>query len=165
MRRAGLVGALLLAAAHLPACAVGGSSPAPRGEAGAVAWKIVDIQQEIGEQGSWMRWTFSIVLTNRGDTGIGFEQVEIASQAAGMADGLSGGMDTEWFARRLEPGAELTIRRSHGVACTFCAPPDLQRTFADGVVVYYTLVGRDDRGAGVRVPVAIRLNRRVGEPQ
>jgi hypothetical protein len=165
MRRAGLVGALLLATAHLPACAVGGSSPAPRGEAGVVAWKIVDIQQEIGKQGSWMRWTFSIVLTNRGATGIGFEQVEIASQAAGTADGLSGGMGTEWFAQRLEPGAELTIRRSHVAACTFCAPPDLQRVFADGVVVYYTLVGRDDRGAGVRVPVAIRLNQRVGEPQ
>ena len=54
-------------------------------------------------------------------------------------------MGTQSFAQRLEPAAELTIRRSHVAACTFCAPPDLQRIFADGVIVYYTLVGRDDR--------------------
>ena len=30
---------------------------------------------------------------------------------------------------------------------------------------YYTLVGRDDRGGGVMMPIAIRLNRSVGEPR
>ena len=116
MRHAGLVVALLTAATHLPACAVGGSPREPRGESGPVSWKIVDIQQELEAHGSQMRWTFSIVLTNGSDTGI-------------------------------------------------CAPTDLHRIFTDGVIVYYTLVGRDDRGGGVRVPIAIRLNRSVGERQ
>jgi len=163
MRHAGLVVALLTAAMHLPACAVGGSPREPRGESGPVSWKIVDIQQELEAHGSQMRWTFSIVLTNGSDTGIGFEQVEIGSQAGGTAEGFSGGMGTEWFAERLEPGAELRIRRSHSASCPFCAPTDLHRIFTDGVIVYYTLVGRDDRGGGVRVPIAIRLDRSVGE--
>ena len=41
-------------------------------------------------------------------------------------------------------------------------PAELHRAFADGVIVYFTLTGRDDRGGGVRVPIAIRLDRSVG---
>ena len=163
MRHARLVVALLTAATYLPACAVGGSSREPRGESGPVSWRIVDIQQELEEHGAWMRWTFAIVLTNRGNTGIGFEQVEVGSQPGGTVDGFWGGIGTEPFTQRPEPGAEMRMLRSHSSSCPLCAPADLHRAFADGVIVYYTLVGRDDRGGGVRVPIAIRLNRSVGE--
>ena len=163
MRHAGLVLALLTAATHLPACAVGGSTRALRGQSGPVAWEIVDIQQELEEHGSRMRWTFSIVLKNTGDSGIAFEQVEIGSRAGGTVDSISGGMGTEPFAQRLEPGGELRIARSQSWGCPLCAQAHLDRVFADGVIVYYTLVGRDEAGGGVRVPIAIRLDSERGD--
>jgi hypothetical protein len=38
----------------------------------------------------------------------------------------------------------------------------LRRIFADGITLYYTLLGRDDAGSAVKVPVAIRLNSSLG---
>jgi hypothetical protein len=38
----------------------------------------------------------------------------------------------------------------------------LRRIFADGIVLHYTLLGRDDAGGAVKVPVAIRRNSGVG---
>jgi hypothetical protein len=165
MRHLGIVVALLAAATHLQACAVGGSTREPRGQAGPVSWEIVDIRQELEENGFQMRWTFSIVLKNTSDTGIGFEQVEIGSQAAGTVDSISGGMGSEPFAQRLEPGGELRIRQSESWGCPQCPQAHLHRVFADGIIVYYTMIGRDDTGRGVRVPIAIRLNSSVGERQ
>jgi hypothetical protein len=85
-----------------------------------------------------MRWTFSIVRTNQGNAGIGFEQVEVGS-----------GMGTEPFTRRLEPGAEIRMLRSHFPSCP----------------LWPRQICIDDRGGGGRVPIAIRLNRSVGERQ
>lgn len=165
MRRVGIFVALLAAATHLPACAVGGSTRELRGQSGPVSWEIVDIRQALEENGSRMRWTFSIVLKNTSDTGIGFARVEIGSQAGGTVDSISGGMGTEPFAQRLEPGGELRIRQSESWGCPQCPQAHLHRLFADGIIVYYTMVGRNDGGGGVRVPIAIRLNNSVGERQ
>lgn len=129
---------------------------------GRVAWEILDVQQELEEHGSRMRWTFTIVLRNPTDTGIAFEQVEMTTQAVGTVDSISGGMGAAPFARRLEPGGELRLRPSQAWGCPGCAEAHLHRIFADGLILYYTLVGRDDAGAGVRVPIAIRLNSGVG---
>ena len=161
MRHAGTVVLLLVVAAHLPACAVGGSARELRGQSGPVSWEILDIRQEL--EGSRMRWTFSIVVKNTGNTGIGFEQVEIGSQPGGTVDSFWGGIDTQSFTQRLEPGAETRMVQTTSWGCPQCAPADLHRTFADGVIVYYTLVGRDDAGSRVRVPLAIRLNSSVGQ--
>ena len=165
MRHAGLVLALLTAATHLPACTVGESTRALRGQSGPVTWEIVDIQQELEEHGSQMRWNFSIVLKNTGDTGIAFEQVEIGSRAGGSVDSISGGMGTAPFAQRLEPGGELRIAQSQAWGCSQCAQAHLDRVFADGIIVYYTLFGRNEAGSGVRVPIALRLDRSVGKRQ
>jgi hypothetical protein len=163
MRRVGPVLVVLAAATHLPACAAGGSGRELRGQSGAVAWEIVDIRQELEPGGSRMRWDFSLVFWNTGAAGIAFERVDIASQAGGTVDSISGGMGTVKLAQRLEPGAEWRVRRSESWGCPQCAPAHLPRFFSDGIVMHYTLFGRDDAGLAVRVPVAIRLNSGVGQ--
>ena len=66
------------------------------------------------------------MLKNTGDTGIAFEQVEIGSRAGGTVDSFSGGMGTEPFARRLEPGGELRIAPKPGLGLPLSA---LRRTW------------------------------------
>lgn len=162
MRHVGILVALLAAATHLASCASGASSRELRGASGPVSWEIVDIRQALEENGSQMRWTFSIVLTNTGPRAILFEQVEIGSQAGGTVDSISGGMGTEPFAHRLEPAGELRIQQSESWSCPQCPQAHLHRTFADGIIKYYTLSGRDDVGTRVRVPIVLRLDRSVG---
>ena len=154
--------ALLTVTALLWACATGDAARTLRGQAGRIAWEIVDIEQALEDQGFLMRWTFTIVLRNASDVGIAFEQVEMATQAAGTVDSIWGGMGTQPLAQRLEPGSELRIRPSQAWGCPLCPQADLRRIFADGIVLYYTLLGRDDAGGAVKVPVAIRLNSSVG---
>jgi hypothetical protein len=154
--------ALLTVAALLSACASGDAARTLRGQAGRVAWEIVDIEQALEDQGFLMRWTFTIVLRNRSDVGIAFEQVEMATQAVRTVDSIWGGMDTQPFAQRLDPGGELRIRPSQAWGCPLCPQADLRRIFADGITLYYTLLGRDDAGDAVKVPVAIRLNSSLG---
>jgi hypothetical protein len=71
-------------------------------------------------------------------------------------------MGTQPFAQRLELGSELRIRPNHAWGCPLCPQADLRRIFADGIVLHYTLLGRDDAGGAIKVPVAIRLNSGVG---
>ena len=166
MRHVGIVVALLAAGIHLPACAVGGSTRELQGQSGPVSWEIVDIRQGLEDNGRRMSWTFSLVLRNTGTIPIAFEHVELGSRTGGTVDyGISGGMGTEPFAQRLEAGAETRIRRSHSWGCSDCAPAQLHQFFSDGIIVYYTAIGRDDAGGSVRVPIAIRLNSSVGERQ
>ena len=162
MRHLGRLAALLTVAALLSACAAGEASRTLRGQAGRVAWEIVDIEQALEDQGFLMRWTFTIVLRNPTDVGIAFEQVETATQAVGTVDSISGGMGTQPFARRLDAGGELRIRPSQVWGCPLCPQGDLRRIFANGITLYYTLLGRDDAGGEVKVPVALRLDSSVG---
>ena len=90
---------------------------------GPVSWEIAGVRQELEEQGFQMRWTFSIAVRNLGDTGIAFEEVEIGSQPGGTVDHFWGGIGTEPFTRRLEPGGELQLRRSHVSSCPLCRRP------------------------------------------
>jgi hypothetical protein len=144
--------ALLTGTALLSACAAGEGARMLRGQAGRVAWEIVDIEQALEDQGFLMRWTFTIVLRNTSDVGIAFQQVETATQAVGTVDSIWGGMGTQPFALRLEPGGELRIRPSQVWGCPLCPQADLRRIFADGIILYYTLLGRDDTGGEVRFP-------------
>ena len=165
LRHARKIVVLLAAATHLLGCASAGVTRPLRGQSGSVSWEISDVRQEPEEPPFQMRWTFWIAVKNLGDTGIAFEELEIGSQPGGTVDHFWGGIGTEPFTRRLEPGAELRLRRSHASSCPLCGPAELHRAFADGVIVYFTLTGRDDRGGGVRVPIAIRLDRSVGDRQ
>jgi hypothetical protein len=153
---------LVTVIALFSACAIGDATRALRGQAGRVAWEIVDIEQALEDRGILMRWTFTIVLRNPSDIGTAFEQVDRATQAAGTVASISGGMDSQPFARRLEAGGELRIRPSQAWGCPLCPQGDLRRIFADGIILYYTLLGRDDAGGAVTVPVAIRLDSSVG---
>ena len=162
MGHVGRLAAFLTVAALLSACAAVETSRTLRGQAGRVAWEIVDIEQALEDQGFLMRWTFTIVLRNPSDVGIAFELVETATQAVGTVESISGGMGTQPFMQRLEPGGELRLRPSQIWGCPLCPQADLRRIFADGVVLYYTLLGRDDAGGAVKVPVAIRLDSSVG---
>jgi hypothetical protein len=72
-------------------------------------------------------------------------------------------MDTVPYAQHLEPGAGPRVRQSQSWSCQQCAPGHLPRFYSDGIIVYYTLLGHDAAGGGVRVPVALRLNSSVGK--
>lgn len=164
MRQAGLAALLLVGAAHLAACTAGSAGRDSRGQSGSVAWEVADVRQSLEQNGARMRWDFWLVLRNTGDTGIRFEQAQIGSRAGGAGD-VSGGMGTTSFTARLDAGGELRIPRSESWTCRDCNPAHLPRFFADGIIVYYTLLGRDDRGNRVRVPVAIRFDSSVGQRQ
>jgi hypothetical protein len=163
MRHAGLLLALLAAATQLPACATTGSPDARKGQSGSVNWEIVDIKQTLTENGYRMRWDFTVVLRNTGDIAVNFERVEKATRAGGSVDSISGGMSTVPYKHRLEPAGELRVRQGESWGCSPCAPGHLPRFFSDGIIVYYTLFGRDAAGSDVRVPIALRLNSSVGE--
>jgi hypothetical protein len=165
VRHARHLAALVTVIALVSACATGDASRALRGQAGHVLWEIVDVEQAVEDHGFLMRWTFTIVLRNPSDVGIAFEQVEAVTQAAGTVDSIWGGMGVRPFAQRLEAGGELRIRPSQAWGCPLCPQGELRRIFADGILFYYTLLGRDDAGGAVKVPVAIRLNSSVGTPR
>jgi hypothetical protein len=78
----------LTVTALLSACATGDTARTLRGQAGRVAWEIVDIEQALEDQGFLMRWTFTIVLRNPSGVGIAFEQLEMATQAVGTVDSI-----------------------------------------------------------------------------
>jgi len=161
----GRLAALWTVAALLSACAAGEASRTLRGQAGRVVWEIVDIEQALEDRGDLMRWTFTIVLRNPTDVGIAFEEVETVTQAVGTVASINGGMGTQAFARRLDAQGELRIRPTQLWGCPLCPPADMRRIFADGVMFYYTLLGRDDAGGEVKVPVAVRLDSSVGTRQ
>jgi hypothetical protein len=54
--------------ALLSACATGEAARTLRGQAGRVAWEIVDIEQTLEDRGFLMRRTFTIVLRNPSDS-------------------------------------------------------------------------------------------------
>jgi hypothetical protein len=62
MRHAGMIFALLAAGTQLTACATAGSPGALQGQAGVVAWEIVDTKQTLEENGFRMRWDFTLVF-------------------------------------------------------------------------------------------------------
>ena len=165
MRYVGRLAALWTVAALLSACAAGEASRTLRGQAGRVTWEIVDIEQALEDRGLLMRWTFTIVLRNPTDVGIAFEEVETATQAVGTVSSIYGGMDTRPFAQRLDAHGELRIRPTQLWGCPLCPQAEMHRIFADGVMFYYTLLGRDDAGGEVKVPVAVRLDSSVGTRQ
>ena len=114
LRHARTIVVLLAAATHLLGCASAGATRPLRGQSGSVSWEISGVRQELEEHPFQMRWTFSIAVRNLGDTGIAFEEVEIGSQPGGTVDHFWGGIGTEPFARRLEPGASYS---SAGATC------------------------------------------------
>ena len=165
MRYVGRLAALWTVAALLSACAAGEASRTLRGQAGRVTWEIVDIEQALEDRGLLMRWTFTIVLRNPTDVGITFEEVETATEAGGMVSSIYGGMGTQPFAQRLDAHGEFRIRPTQLWGCPLCPPADMWRLFAGGVIFYYTLLGRDDAGGKVKVPVSVRLDSSVGTRQ
>ena len=151
--------ALLTVTALLSACATGDAARTLRGQAGRVAWEIVDIEQALEDQGFLMRWTFTIVLRNPSDVGIAFELSEMATHAVGTVDSI-------WAPSRLpsasNPAVSCGSARARPGAAPSARRADLRRIFADGIVLHSTLLGRDDAGGAVKVPVAIRRNSGVG---
>jgi len=152
MRHAGMIFALLAAGTQLTACATAGSPGALQGQAGVVAWEIVDTKQTLEENGFRMRWDFTLVFKNTGEIAIDFERVEHGSRAGGPVDGIVGGLATAPFAHRLEPGGEFRISQNESWGCPQCGPGRLPRIFSDGIIVYYTLLGHDAGGVACGYP-------------
>jgi hypothetical protein len=117
------------------------------------------------ENGTRMRWDYTLVLRNRGLTVITLERMELGSRAAGSVDDIWGGMDSRPYTERLDPNRELRLSGSDSWGCPRCGPGELPRFFADGIVRSITFTGRDALGVPVKVDVRIGLNGGVGTRQ
>jgi hypothetical protein len=155
-----LVQALVIAA-YLAGCAATNAGRDLRGESGPVAWEVVDVRQSREENAARMRWDYTLVLRNRGASAIAFERVDVGSQAVGTVD-VWGGMSSQAFTHRLKPDGEIRLSRSDTWGCPHCDASHLRHLLRSGFIRFLTFTGRDERGAGVKVSIRVRLDSSVG---
>jgi hypothetical protein len=149
--------------ACLVACAT--TEHAFRGESGPITWEIVDARQRMEESGSRMRWDYTILLRNHGQTAIIFERMDLALQPAETASNVWGGIDSRSFTRHIDPNGELRVPRSDSWSCPRCGASELPRFFAAGIIRWITFTGQDMQSMPIKVEVRIRLNSSVGARQ
>jgi hypothetical protein len=152
----------LLAVLLVGGCAT--APPAPKtftGTAGAVKWEVVDIGQVVANDDRGARWTYTVVLTNTGNTSVELEQVQRGSRSANLEISST---RTAPFGRRLAPGAETRA--------SFVDIWEFTRSTAAGfggasglgtLTVERRFLGKDELGAAVTVPVIVHLDRGVGK--
>jgi hypothetical protein len=159
MRRTGIVLLLLALAAPLAGCAT--TERGLQGEAGPVAWEVVEARQSEEANGARMRWQYTVLLRNRGVTVVNFETLEVGSQAVQPGD-MWGGLSSQPFVRRLDPNSELRVTRNDSWECSRCGAGERPRFFRDGIIRSLTFKGQDAQGMAIRVVVRIGLNSSFG---
>ena len=73
-----------------------------------------------------------------------------------------GGISSQAFTHRLEPDGEIRLSRSDTWGCPHCDASHLRHLLRSGFIRFLTFTGRDERGAGVKVSIRVRLDSSVG---
>jgi hypothetical protein len=156
-----LIGLAMLAGG----CATGGSASQPvwRGEAGPVAWEIVDIGRVDSRDGRLSRWSYVIVLRETAGTAIEFKRVERSSHASGI-DMIGGTPETFPFDRRLAANSEIRLAYSDSWGWTAGGNQFGGAATIQPLTVEYRFVGQDANARSVSVPVRLRMERGLGKP-
>jgi hypothetical protein len=160
------VGLFIGLAALAGGCATRGpaSLPAPHGQAGPVAWEIVDIGRVDSRDGQRSRWSYVIVLRETAGGPIRFERVERTSHAPNIHHMIGGTLQTVPFTRTLAPNSEIRLAYSHSWGWMAGRSQFGGSATLQPLTVEYRFVGQDANARAVSVPVRIRLERSLGKP-
>jgi hypothetical protein len=124
-----------------------------RGESGPITWEIRDVRQRLEQNGSRMRWDYTILLHNRGATPVIFDRMDLGLQPAGNQQNVYGGIDSRSFVRHIDPNGELRVPRNDSWECPRCGASQLPQFFSQGIIRWITFTGQDMQSVPVTVEV------------
>ncbi|HSE94266.1 MAG TPA: hypothetical protein VLD61_00150 [Methylomirabilota bacterium] len=160
MRR--LAVGVLMGIALLSGCAAAGLEGA-RGAAGGVTWEVTNPGQLESQDNQRFLWSYAVVLRETAGRSVRFEQMVHSVSAAGFSgDQVGGSPATVPFARTLPANGQLSAHFTDNWGWLWTGVQFGGASMLPTMRVERRLVGRDETGNAVVVPVRVDLNRSVG---